>query len=150
MLWRFSYKGSSRDQVDTGFNLALETNPWNVFGEDIGKVADFEDALEVFKFLCLIVNMSQECIAFLPQMFLGWTQEMIRRFKKSYHWDQWGFRWRDESFFPKARDISMIWGLTISCQLGYRSWHEIDGERNNRLSTSYDSRFEDKTVIGPW
>ena len=46
--------------------MALGKNPWNVFREAIRKVADFEDALEVVNFLCLIVNMSQECIAFLP------------------------------------------------------------------------------------
>mgnify|MGYP001545367406 CR=1 FL=1 len=68
-----------------GFNLTLGRNPLNVLGEDIRKVADFGDALEVLNFLCLIVNMSQECIAFLPQMLLGLTQELIRRFKKSYH-----------------------------------------------------------------
>ena len=72
-MWRFGYKGSSEDQVHTGFNLVLEINPWNACGEDIRKVADFEDALKVFNFLCLIINMSQECITFLPQMLLDLT-----------------------------------------------------------------------------
>ena len=70
MLWRFRYKGSSGDQVDTGFNLTLR-NPRNVFGEDISKIADFGDALEVFKFLRLINHISQECTTSLSQILLG-------------------------------------------------------------------------------
>ena len=49
----------------------LGRNPWNVFGEDIRKVADFGDALEVYNFLCLISHMSQECMASLSQILLG-------------------------------------------------------------------------------
>ena len=51
--------------------MTLGRNPWNVLGEDIRKVADFRDALEVFNVLRLINHMSQECVASLSQILLG-------------------------------------------------------------------------------